>query len=427
MKSNTYTYNSACACNNLKTANLKRAELLSPAGDMNKLKTAINYGADAVYVGGKALSLRALAGNFTDEEILSAVEYVHERNKKIYVTVNIFGRNSDITAAEKYFKFLEKAGVDGAIVSDTGLIYAARTVAPNLNVNLSTQANTLNYKTVEFWKNQGLKRIILARELSLAEIKEIHDKVPDIELETFIHGAMCISYSGRCLLSDYRAGRPSNRGECVQACRWNYEIREKGSSGAFMEMQEDERGTYILNSKDLNLLDYIPQLIEAGVCSFKIEGRMKSEYYLATVINAYRRALDDFYRNGVSYRDNPVYKNELNKTAHREFTTAYINGTNDRTENFNDSQSKGSSKFIALVTKDRAEGVCEIEMRNRFKTGDKLEVLSPTDNFLKTVTVEKMIDEKGNVVTDAKVVQQKLKLYTDVDLKKGDILRTENL
>ncbi|MBE5738025.1 MAG: U32 family peptidase [Clostridiales bacterium] len=403
---------------------MKKIELLSPAGDMNKLKTALYFGADAVYIGGKHFSLRALAGNFTDEEILEAVDFAHKLGKKVYVTVNIFGRNDDIEQAEKYFKFLENAKVDGAIVSDTGLIYLARTVAPTLSINLSTQANTLNYKTVEFWQKQGLKRVILARELSLDEIKGISEKVPEMEIETFIHGAMCISYSGRCLLSDYRTGRSSNRGECVQACRWHYEIREKDSECGFMEMQEDERGTYIMNSKDLNLLDYIDGLANAGVCSFKIEGRMKSEYYLATVVNAYRRAIDAYYEQGEKYKENALYQTELKKTAHREFTTAYITGFNDRTVNYDDSQSKGTHKFIANVLEgNETSDYAVIEQRNRFKVGDELEILSPTDSFNKTFIVKEMRNEKGEIIEDAKLVQQKLRLYTDIPLSAGDILR----
>lgn len=405
---------------------MKKIELLSPAGDMNKLKTAFYFGADAVYIGGKNFSLRALAGNFSNDEILEAVEFAHSIGKKVYVTVNIFGRNDDIEQAEKYFKFLENAKVDGAIVSDTGLIYLARTVAPNLPINLSTQANTLNYKTVEFWKKQGLSRVILARELSLEEIKGISEKVPDMEIETFIHGAMCISYSGRCLLSDYRTGRSSNRGECVQACRWHYEIREKDSECGFMEMQEDERGTYIMNSKDLNLLDYIAELANAGVCSFKIEGRMKSEYYLATVVNAYRRAIDAYYTLGEQYKENALYQEELKKTAHREFTTAYITGYNDRTVNYDDSQSKGTHKFIANVLEDYNGEYAVIEQRNRFKVGDVLEVLSPNDTFNKTIVVEKMQSEKNEDILDAKLVQQRIRLFTDLPLKAGDILRIKN-
>lgn len=406
---------------------INKVELLSPAGDMNKLKTAFYFGADAVYVGGKSLSLRALAGNFTDEEIEEATLYAHGLNKKIYVTVNVLARNTDIEKAEEYFKFLEKIGVDGAIVSDTGLVYLARKVAPNLPINLSTQANTLNYLAVEFWKNLGVKRVILARELSLKEISEIHQKVSDIEIETFIHGAMCISYSGRCLLSDYRTGRKSNRGECVQACRWQYEIREKDSQCGYLEVEEDQRGTYILNSKDLCLVDYIKELIEAGVISFKIEGRMKSEYYLATVVNAYRRAIDEFYDKGESYKENAVFNEELEKTAHREFTTAYLLGENNRTVNYDDSQSKGTYKFIATVLDyNEQEGYAEVEMRNRFCFGEELQVLSPSNSFNKIIKVEKMVNSKGEEITDAKLVQERIRLYTSVKLSKGDILRRKS-
>ncbi len=402
---------------------MKKLELLSPAGDMSKLKTAFYYGADAVYIGGKSMSLRALAGNFTDEEIVEAVQYAHSINKKVYVTVNIFAKNADIPYATQYLKFLESINIDGAIISDIGLISLAKEVAPNLPINVSTQASILNYKAVEFYKSLGASRVILARELSLAEISEIREKVPDIEIETFIHGAMCISYSGRCLLSDYKTGRSSNRGACVQACRWNYEIREKVSDGQYMEIEQDERGTYILNSKDLNLLDYIAELDSAGVCSFKIEGRMKSEYYLATVINAYRRAIDCYYEMGKDYKNNELFQTELKKTAHRDFTTAYFNGENHETVNYDDSQSKGTHKFIAQVTADSVNGYAEIEMRNRFVVGDELEVLSPTDSFNKIIKVERLEDLKGNMVLDAKLVQQRLRLFTDIPLKAGDMLR----
>ncbi|MBR2871157.1 MAG: U32 family peptidase [Clostridia bacterium] len=403
---------------------MKNIELLSPAGDMNKLKTAFYFGADAVYIGGKNFSLRALAGNFTDEEIVEATEYAHSIGKKVYVTVNILARDTDLDKAEDYFKFLEKTGVDGAIISDTGLIALCLAVAPKLPVNVSTQANTLNSLAVKFWLDHGVKRVILARELSLKEITRIHQTVPEIEIETFIHGAMCIAYSGRCLLSDYRTGRSSNRGACVQACRWNYEIREKDSGTDFLEMQEDEHGTYIMNSKDLNLLDYIAELDNAGVCSFKIEGRMKSEYYLATVVNAYRRAIDAYYAQGSEYKNNSLYQDELKKTAHREFTTAYLLGDNDRTVNYDDSQSKGTHKFIANVLDyDKETQTATVEMRNRFKVGDELEVLSPSDSFNKIIKIEQMQDEKSNPVEDAKLVQQILKLKTPVPLNAGDMLR----
>ena len=404
---------------------MKKIELLAPAGDFSKLKTAFYFGADAVYVGGKALSLRALAGNFTDEELEEAVIFAHSLNKKIYVTVNILARNYDLEYAEKYFKFLERINVDGAIISDTGLLYLAKTVAPNLKLNVSTQANVLNIKSVEFYKNMGVTRVILARELSLKEIKEIKTAVPEIELESFIHGAMCISYSGRCLLSDYHTTRSSNRGACVQPCRWEYEIREKGGTN-FMPIEEDEHGTYILNSKDLNLIDRIEDLDFAGVESFKIEGRMKSEYYLATVINAYRRAIDEYYKIGGDYKNNPLYLKELKKTAHREFTNAFVDGKNDKTVNYNDSQSKGTHKFIAFVVESNEnKDYAVVEMRNRFSVGEELEVLSPTDSFNKIIKIEKMENEKGEEILDAKLVQQKIKLYTSVPLYSGDILRRE--
>ena len=401
---------------------MKKIELLSPAGDMSKLKTALYFGADAVYIGGKSFSLRALAGNFTDDEIRNAVEYSHNLGKKVYVTVNVFARNSDIGSLGKYLKFLESSKVDGAIISDTGVMALSKSVAPDLPLHLSTQANVLNYKTVEFWRSFGVKRVVLARELSREEIKEIHEKVPDIEIETFIHGAMCIAYSGRCLLSDYTTGRSSNKGACVQACRWNYQIREKNSNGEFFDVEEDDRGTYILNSKDLNLMDYIAELDDAGVCSFKIEGRMKSEYYLATVVNAYRRAIDAYYETGKEYKNNPLFQSELLKTAHRDFTTAYFSGENKRTVNYLDSQSKGTHIFVAQVM-GAGGGYAEVEMRNRFKTGDELEVLSPTDEFNKILTVKEMIDENGNAVNDAKLVQQRIKIKTDLSLCTGDILR----
>ena len=324
--------------------------------------------------------------------------------------------------ADEYFAFLEKIGVDGVIISDLGLISIA--LKRNLNVNVSTQASILNKATVQFYKDLGVKRVILARELSLKEVKEISSV--DIEVETFIHGAMCISYSGRCLLSNYLTGRDSNRGACVQACRWEYSIREKNTDGEYLEIEEDDKGTYILNSKDLNLIDYIGDLVDAGVVSFKIEGRMKSDYYLATVINAYRRAIDAYFREGEVYKENPLYMTELKKTAHRCFTTAYAFGENDKTVNYDDSQSKGTHKFMAKVLDfNKEEGYALIEMRNRFKKGEVLEVLSPNDTFNKQIVIEKMLNLKDEEVLDAKLVQEKLKLFTDIGLQKGDMLRKE--
>ena len=402
---------------------MNKPELLAPAGNFSKLKTAVYYGADAVYIGGKSFSLRALSDNFTDEEIARAVEYAHGKNVKVYVTVNIFAKNSDFDKAKEYFKFLYSVGVDAVLITDIGLIDLCKEVAPDLPIHLSTQANTLNKYAVRAWKNYGLERVVLARELSLSEIAEIRQFVPDIELEAFAHGAMCISYSGRCLLSNYLNGRDSNRGECVQACRWSYELREKNKGGDYYPIEEDERGSYILNSKDLNMIGHVDEMVKAGVVSLKIEGRMKSEYYLATVINAYRRAIDEYCKIGDKYKENQTFYDELIKTSHRAFTTAYTLGDNRDTVNYSDSQSVGEKQFIAVVTKSTEGGYAEIEMRNRFKKSDVLEILSPSDNFNKTFVVNEMYDEDGNEIVDAKIVQQKIKIKCEYDLREGDILR----
>ncbi len=402
---------------------MNKVELLAPAGNFSKFLTAIRFGADAVYIGGKSMSLRALSENFTHEEIKKAAQIAHYHGKKLYVTVNVFARNADLSAAEEYFKFLQDAFVDAAIVSDPGLIRLAKKSAPALPLHLSTQANTTNFSAVDFWAEQGVERVVLARELSLNEIAEI-SKNTSIELEAFVHGAMCISYSGRCLLSNYLTGRDSNKGACVQACRWSYDLREHAKGGDWLTAEEDDRGTYVLNSKDLNMISHLDELISSGVCSLKIEGRMKSEYYLATVINAYRRAIDDYYANGAGYANNPLYMTELKKTAHRAFTTAYMLGNNEFTVNYDDSQSLGDAAFIAYVLDyNKEEGYAIVEMRNRFKTGDALEVLSPTSAFGSVIEVERLEDCQGRPVEDAKLVQQKLRLYTSVTLSEGDFLR----
>lgn len=404
---------------------MKNFELLAPAGNLSKLKTAFYFGADAVYLGGKNFSLRSFSDNFTQDELLSAVKFAHDLGKKVYVTVNIYARNADFSYLEDYLKYLDLIGVDAVIVSDPGIIALAKKVAPHVDVHISTQANTLNKYSAKFWVDFGASRIILARELSLLDIKEIRDFLPDnIELEAFCHGAMCISYSGRCLLSDYFSNRSSNRGECVQACRWNYSIREKNSNGEYYDISEDEKGTYILNSKDLNMVSYLDKMYDAGISSLKIEGRMKSEYYVATVINAYRRAIDEFEKIGAKYNENPLFMQEILNTNHRAFTTAYMLNDNHETVNYADSQSVGDRTFTASVLGyDSEKKLALIEMRNRFFVGDKLEVLSPSQSFNKVITVTDLTDEQGNAVTDAKIVQQKLYLKTDIPLHEGDILR----
>lgn len=404
---------------------MKNFELLAPAGNIEKLKTAIYFGADAVYLGFKNFSLRSFSDNFTESEFIEALKLCRAAQKKVYVTINIFPKNSDFPLIKELLEFLSTLGVDAIIVSDPGIVSIAQKNAPDLAIHLSTQANTLNKYSAKFWADNGVKRIILARELSVTEIKEIRDYLPpEIELEAFCHGAMCISYSGRCLLSDYFAGRKSNRGECVQACRWNYSLRESTKNGDWYDITEDECGTYILNSKDLNMISYLDMLHDAGISSVKIEGRMKSVYYVATVVNAYRRAIDGYESSGRSYKDNPLYEEEILKTNHRSFTTAYMLGDNHNTVNYNDSQSVGEKTFVATVLAyDETTQRAAIEMRNRFMVGDTLEVLSPSDSFNKLIKINEMTDENGTEVIDAKIVQQKLYITTDIALHSGDILR----
>ncbi len=394
-----------------------KVELLAPAGSYAKLKTALHFGADAAYLGGKQFSLRTFADNFTEDELRAGVTLAHSLAKKVYITANVFARNADFCRLKEYFAFLAGIGVDGVIISDPGVIYLAKQVAPNLEIHLSTQANTTNKYAVKFWQEQGVSRIVLARELSLGEIKEIHDFVPEMELEAFVHGAMCISYSGRCLLSDYLDGRSSNRGACVQSCRWRYAVRAlnpTNGNGEWLPLEEDEKGTYIFNSKDLNMLQYLSEMEGAGIRSFKIEGRMKSGYYLATVINAYRRAID-----GQGY---DLANNELMGVAHRDYTQAYALGKNSQTVNYADSQSKGEYIYIADVL-GYEDGYAVVEMRNRFRQGDTLQVLSPSDNFLKSFIAEEIYGGDGAEIVDAKLVQGIYKIKCPYPLQAGEYLR----
>lgn len=391
-------------------------ELLAPAGTFLKLKTAFKFGADAVYFAGKKFGLRAFAGNFEDNEIEEGVKFAHSINKKVYITVNIIAHESDFDGLKDYILYLDKIGVDAVIVADVGIIKLIREVAPNLDIHVSTQANVTNSYSAKFFQDLGVKRIVLARELSIEEIKAIHKAVPNLELETFIHGAMCISYSGRCLLSNYFTGRDSNRGACVQACRWEYTITEKSRQGQQFPIEEDERGTYILNSKDLCMINHLKELEKAGVCSFKIEGRMKSEYYVACVVNAYRRAL-----NGEK-----IDVSELEKSSHRKFTTGFYYGEKEK-ECFESSFPVQTYEFMALVLEDCKNGWVKIEQRNRFKVGDTLEILSPDENFNKNIIVEELKNCKGEEVLDAKKVQEVLYLKTNINLKEGDILRARKI
>ena len=403
---------------------MNKVELLAPAGDMSKLKTALHFGADAVYVGGSKFSLRANAKNFDGEGMREAVEYTHARGKKIYVAANVFADNSDFDGLKEYFVDLENIGVDAVIISDPGVLALCREVAPKLEIHLSTQANTTNKYSAKFWADQGVKRIVLARETCLEDIKEIREFLPsDIEIEAFVHGAMCIAYSGRCLLSNALTGRSSNKGDCVQACRWEYSIVETKRGGNPITIGQEERGTYLLNSKDLNMLAHVGELAESGVYSFKVEGRMKSPYYVASVINAYRKAIDLYYEQGKDAKLPSYLGDELYKNSHRDYTTGFYFKSSDNVC-LDTSQPKCEYEFIAQVVGYREDiGMLEVEMRNRFKKGDKLEILSPTKYWNDVLTIDKMYDSDMIEIEDAKIVQQRVFIPTDKRLEELDILR----
>lgn len=401
---------------------MKKFELLAPAGDKEKLHTALLYGADAVYFAGKRFGLRAYAGNFSEDGLKEQIEYIHSFNKKAYITLNIIAHNMDFNGLREYVEYLEQIKADAVIVADLGVAGFVKAYS-NLDIHVSTQANITNKFTAKAYVDMGATRLILARELSLKEIKEIRDFIPEhIELETFVHGAMCMAYSGRCLLSNYLTGRDANRGACAQPCRWEYTITEKSRQGEQYEIVEDERGTFILNSKDLNVIEHLEKLAEAGVTSFKIEGRMKSEYYVANVVNAYRRAIDLLEKEGKNYTVPQELVEELNKSSHRSYTTGFYFGGEKR-NNIESSAPVATYKFIALVLEDYKDGYVLVEQRNKFVVGDELEVLSRGENFNKTVKVMQLLSEEKEPVEVANLVKQKLLLKTELNLKAGDMLR----
>lgn len=394
-------------------------ELLSPAGNRERLEYALAYGADAVYMAGSRYSLRAFADNFEPDELKRALELVHSKGKKAYITVNIYAHNSDIDGMEDYFRFLYDIGADAVLVSDLGVLEAAKKGAPELPVHISTQANVTNYAAARFFCNAGAERIVLARELSIEEIALIHQKVPQAELEAFVHGAACISYSGRCLLSDYLTGRSANQGKCAQPCRWGYELVPQGRADSF-PIAQDERGTYILNSKDLCMIDHLGELADAGVTSFKIEGRMKTAYYTAAVTNAYRRAIE---RLEAGLEPDPALKEELAKAANREFTTGFYFGPVQNGQRYESSKCRQSHEFSAVVLSSNGEYLT-LEQRNRFRVGDVLEVLSPEPSRCgQKFTVESIISSQGCSVQAAPNPQERVKVPCTLRLEYMDILR----
>lgn len=389
---------------------MKQPELLAPAGNLEKLKVAFAYGADAVYIGGRQFGLRAFSDNFDSEEMREGIEYAHSLNKKVYVTVNVFPHNNDLEGLPEYISFLSEAKADAIIISDPGVYRIVRRVAPDLPLHISTQANTVNWSSALFWQEMGAQRVVLAREMSIDDIKLTRAKV-NLELEAFVHGAMCISYSGRCLLSNYFTGRDANRGECSQACRWKYHLVEETRPGKYFPVLEDERGTYIFNSKDLCMLAHIPQLVNAGLTSFKIEGRMKSVHYVATVVKVYRAALDYYRENSEDYTPKQEWWEELNKISHRPYTTGFYFGKpTEKDQIYTSSSYIQSHDFIGLVRSyDSNTGLALVEQRNNMKVGEEIEVLCPKgENY--SQRLNEMFNEEGESISVAPHPQQFIRI-----------------
>jgi len=385
-----------------------KPELLAPAGDLEKLRTAIVYGADAVYLGGQAFSLRASAGNFGEAEMVEGLYYAHSAGVRVYVAVNIFARNSDFGELGEYLHWLEAVGVDAIIVSDPGVFSIARKVAPKLEIHISTQSNTTNSTTANFWYDLGATRVVLARELTLKEIEDIHQQ-SSIGLETFVHGAMCMAWSGRCLISSYFTGRSANRGDCTQPCRWKYHLVEEQRPGDYMPIEEDERGTYFFNSRDLYMLPFMGQLAQAGISSFKIEGRMKSVHYLATVLNAYRSNLDAWWEQQDNYQISEAWIQELARASHRAWSTGfYFGDLGAKAQNIETSNYHRRATFVAVVRKCH-DGWLHLEQRGNFGRGETLEIVVPGQLPIQ-VTVAELYDFDGNPVDRAPHAQQKLKM-----------------
>ena len=404
---------------------MKKPELLAPAGNMEKLKMALLYGADAVYLGGKAFGLRAFGGNFTNEELQEAVDFAHKLGKKIYVTVNIFPHNSDIAKLPAYLTFLNEIKVDAILVADLGVFTMAKEYAPDVELHISTQANNTNWAAVNAWAELGASRVVLAREMSLEEIKEIREKC-SVELEMFVHGAMCISYSGRCLMSNYLTGRDANRGSCAQPCRWNYALVEEKRPGQYFPVLEDERGTYIFNSKDMCLLPYLPDVIASGVDSLKIEGRMKSVHYAASVVKAYREAIDSYFAAPEQFEVKKEWVEELDKVSHRAYTTGFYYGRpTEKDQIYGTSSYTQTSDFVGLVLDyDEKTGFATVEQRNNMKVGQEIEIFQPHLAGYRQI-LQEMYNNEGEAIQVAPHPQQIVKIRMEKPVEPYGILRRD--
>ena len=410
--------------------NRKKPELLIPASSLEVLKTAVIFGADAVYIGGEAFGLRAKAKNFSEEEMAEGIAFAHEHGVKVYVTANILAHNEDLSGARAYFeelRDLKPAPPDALIISDPGMFTIAKEIWPDVEVHISTQANNTNYETYLFWWRLGAKRVVCARELSLEEIRQIREKIPqEMEIESFVHGAMCISYSGRCLLSNFLTGRDANQGACTHPCRWKYSIVEETRPGEYMPVFENERGTYIFNSKDLCMIEHIPQLVEAGIDSLKIEGRMKTALYVATVARTYRKAIDDYFDSPDRYRENMSwYKEEISKCTYRQFTTGFYFGKPDQNTQIYDNNTYVNEYIYLGIIEDVKDGLARIEQRNKFCVGDQIEIMKPDGKNI-AVTVKSMYNDAKEAVESASHPKQVLWLELSEAPEKYDLLRVKN-
>lgn len=400
-------------------------ELLVPASSLEVLQVAVIFGADAVYIGGEAFGLRAKAKNFSKEDMAEGIRFAHEHGVKVYVTANILAHNQDLEGVREYFEELKKIGPDALIISDPGVYQIAKEVCPEIERHISTQANNTNYGTYQFWYQMGAKRVVTARELSLEEIREIRNRIPDaMEIETFIHGAMCISYSGRCLLSNYLTGRDSNQGACTHPCRWKYSIMEESRPGEYFPVYENERGTFIFNSKDLCMIEHIPDLIDAGIDSFKIEGRMKTALYVATVARTYRKAIDDYLKDPALYQKNmPWYQEQISNCTYRQFTTGFFYGKPTQEAQIYDNNTYIKEyTYLGIVGAANEEGKYCISQRNKFSVGEQIEVMKPNGDNIE-VTVKSIQDEEGNQMESAPHPKQILYIDLGIKLDRYDILR----
>ncbi len=406
---------------------MRPVELLIPASSLEVLKIAVIYGADAVYIGGEVFGLRAKAKNFSMEDMAEGIQFAHEHGVKVYVTANILAHNGDLEGVREYFTQLKEIKPDALIISDPGIYTIAKEICPEIERHISTQANNTNYGTYQFWWNQGAKRVVTARELSLKEIAEIRKNIPDeMEIETFVHGAMCISYSGRCLLSNYFTGRDANQGACTHPCRWKYAVVEEKRPGEYLPVYENERGTYIFNSKDLCMIEHIPELIEAGIDSFKIEGRMKTALYVATVARTYRKAIDDYLTSPEKYKENmDWYLEQISNCTYRQFTTGFFFGKpSEESQIYDNNTYIKEYTYLGIVGERNEEGLYQIEQRNKFSVGEQIEVMKPDGRNI-PVAVKRIVDEDGNEMESAPHPKQVLYIDLGQELEMYDILRRQ--